>query len=83
MNRGVFTKWQQGQPEEGLAESIRLAEDSFRERNWKRRPYLPERQWATVREDYSPSFSVHSAPVARSQLLERCNLPWQAQHEHP
>ena len=51
----AFTKWQQGQPEDGLAESIRLAEDSRRERNWKRwGPYLPERQWGTVREDYSP-----------------------------
>jgi Glycosyl hydrolase family 63 C-terminal domain len=56
MNRGALTKWQQGQPEDGLAESIRLAEDSRLERNWKRwGPYLPERQWGTVREDYSPS----------------------------
>ena len=56
MNRGAFTKWHQEQPEDGLAESIRLAEDSRRERNWKRwGPYLPERQWGTVREDYSPS----------------------------
>jgi hypothetical protein len=54
MNKGAFTKWQEGQPEDGLAESIRLAEDSRRERNWKRwGPYLPERQWGTVREDYS------------------------------
>ena len=36
MNRGTFTKWQQGQPEDGLAESIRQAEGSCRERNWKR-----------------------------------------------
>ena len=56
MNMGAFTKGQQEQPEEGLAESIRMAEDSRRERNWKRwGPYLPERQWGTVREDYSPS----------------------------
>jgi len=35
-------------------ESIRLAEDARREKNWKRwGPYLAERQWATVREDYS------------------------------
>src|SRR5678809_772636 len=55
MSRGALTKWQQGHPEDGLAESIRLAEDSRRERNWKRwGPYLPERQWGTVREDYSP-----------------------------
>jgi hypothetical protein len=37
------------------AESRRLAEDERREANWKRwGPYLPERQWGTVREDYSP-----------------------------
>ncbi|HEV3200942.1 MAG TPA: glucosidase [Bryobacteraceae bacterium] len=37
-----------------LAEARRLEEDARREKNWKRwGPYLPERQWATVREDYS------------------------------
>src|SRR5215475_14314768 len=37
------------------AEEERLAEDAARVRNWKRwGPYLSERQWATVREDYSP-----------------------------
>jgi hypothetical protein len=36
------------------AETRRLEEDSRRERNWKRwGPYLSERQWGTVREDYS------------------------------
>jgi hypothetical protein len=36
------------------AESDRLAEDTRRTRNWKRwGPYLAERQWGTVREDYS------------------------------
>jgi hypothetical protein len=36
------------------AERERLAEDARRERHWKRfGPYLAERQWATVREDYS------------------------------
>src|SRR5262245_16649487 len=35
-------------------ESRRLAEDHARRRNWKRwGPYLAERQWGTVREDYS------------------------------
>ncbi len=35
-------------------EHQRLAEDAARERNWKRwGPYLAERQWGTVREDYS------------------------------
>jgi hypothetical protein len=36
------------------AEQQRLGEDARREKNWKRwGPYLSERQWATVREDYS------------------------------
>src|SRR5437763_13793035 len=36
------------------AEERRLAEDARRESNWKRwGPYLSERQWGTVREDYS------------------------------
>jgi hypothetical protein len=36
------------------AESQRLEDDAQREKNWKRwGPYLSERQWATVREDYS------------------------------
>jgi hypothetical protein len=36
-------------------EAMRLAEDARREKNWKRwGPYLSERQWGTVREDYSP-----------------------------
>jgi hypothetical protein len=36
------------------AESIRLQEDESRAKNWKRwGPYLAERQWGTVREDYS------------------------------
>ena len=37
------------------AETTRLTEDARREKNWKRwGPYLSERQWGTVREDYSP-----------------------------
>ena len=37
------------------AEHQRLKEDAARTKNWKRwGPYLSERQWATVREDYSP-----------------------------
>ncbi|HET9887908.1 MAG TPA: glucosidase, partial [bacterium] len=36
------------------AERNRLEEDALRSRNWKRwGPYLAERQWGTVREDYS------------------------------
>lgn len=36
------------------AEAARLEEDRTRAKNWKRwGPYLAERQWGTVREDYS------------------------------
>src|SRR6266568_4761504 len=36
------------------AEQRRVAEDAARQKNWKRwGPYLAERQWGTVREDYS------------------------------
>jgi hypothetical protein len=38
----------------GDPESIRLAQDTARSANWKRwGTYLAERQWGTVREDYS------------------------------
>lgn len=38
-----------------VVEIDRLEEESERKKNWKRwGPYLSERQWATVREDYSP-----------------------------
>src|SRR5947199_9265348 len=41
-------------PEPDDAENNRLREDDRREKNWKRwGPYLAERQWGTVREDYS------------------------------
>lgn len=41
--------WSQSSPE-----VLRLREDKDREQNWKRwGPYLSERQWGTVREDYS------------------------------
>src|SRR5258707_4515209 len=36
------------------AETLRLKEDESRAKSWKRwGPYLAERQWGTVREDYS------------------------------
>ena len=36
------------------AEALRLEEDTRRKKNWKRwGPYLSERAWGTVREDYS------------------------------
>jgi hypothetical protein len=45
----------------GNDEKIRLEEDARREKNWKRwGPYLSERQWGTVREDYSPDGSAWS-----------------------
>jgi hypothetical protein len=41
-------------PTDPTPEHRRLAEDARREKNWKRwGPYLAERQWGTVREDYS------------------------------
>src|SRR5262245_47606756 len=41
-------------PGHGDRERQRLTEDERREKNWKRwGPYLSERQWGTVREDYS------------------------------
>src|SRR6202050_314083 len=43
-------------PEANDAEAKRLDEDYRRVANWKRwGPYLSERQWGTVREDYSPN----------------------------
>jgi hypothetical protein len=37
------------------AEDQRLEESRQRKKHWKRwGPYLSERQWGTVREDYSP-----------------------------
>src|SRR5262249_10184057 len=43
------------------AESLRLIEDQRRLANWKRwGPYLSERQWGTVREDYSADGSAWS-----------------------
>jgi hypothetical protein len=41
-------------PKSSDPEHIRLHEDETRQANWKRwGPYLSERQWGTVREDYS------------------------------
>lgn len=39
-----------------MSETLRLEQDEQRQVNWKRwGPYLPDRQWSTVREDYSPT----------------------------
>ena len=54
------------------AETIRLREDGTRTRNWTRwGPYLSERQWGTVREDYSAdgdSWSYFPHDHARSRV---------------
>lgn len=43
----------------GTAEHRRLAAEAAREENWRRwGVYLPERQWGTVREDYSADQDV-------------------------
>src|SRR5437588_10892218 len=43
-------------------EARRLDEDARRVKNWRRwGPYLSDRQWATVREDYSSSGEAWSA----------------------
>jgi mannosylglycerate hydrolase MGH1-like protein/glycosyl hydrolase family 63 len=48
------TRNMSSRPPPALAEFGRLHEDDTRTRNWKRfGPYLSERQWGTVREDYS------------------------------
>jgi hypothetical protein len=53
------------------AERIRLEEDARRTKNWKRwGPYLAERQWGTVREDYSEdgeSWNYFTHEQARSR----------------
>jgi hypothetical protein len=42
------------EPNVNHAEALRLAEDARRTKYWKRwGPYLSDRQWGTVREDYS------------------------------
>jgi hypothetical protein len=39
-----------------MKEKLRLIEDRDRKKNWRKfGPYLSERQWGTVREDYSPN----------------------------
>ena len=53
-------------------EHVRLDEDGSREKNWQRwGPYLAERQWGTVREDYSPDgeswgYFTHEHAIGRT-----------------
>src|SRR6266700_4198115 len=53
-------------------EEIRLAESGARRKHWKRwGPYLSERAWGTVREDYSPygnAWEYFSHDQARSRV---------------
>ncbi|MCR4318720.1 MAG: hypothetical protein NUV74_00080 [Candidatus Brocadiaceae bacterium] len=55
------------------AEKIRLEEDKRGEKSWKKwGPYLTERQWGTVREDYSPqgtAWEYVSHDAARSKAF--------------
>ncbi|HEY5752043.1 MAG TPA: hypothetical protein VIT21_02750 [Chthoniobacterales bacterium] len=64
-------------------EHIRLGQDKRREQNWKRwGPYLSERQWGTVREDYSPNgdawnyFPLSHAPSRAYRWGEDGLLGW-------
>jgi hypothetical protein len=51
---GYGDKGMSSGPPRASAELARLHEDETRAKNWKRfGPYLSERQWGTVREDYS------------------------------
>ena len=56
-------------------ETVRLREARYANTPWKKwGPYLSERQWGTVREDYSQDgnawdyFSSRSGPIARLSL---------------
>ncbi len=55
----------------GSAEQRRLDEDDLRRQHWKRwGPYVSERAWGTVREDYSlygTAWEAVSHDHARSQ----------------
>ncbi len=57
---------------ENNPERRRLTEDAARQKNWKRfGPYLAERMWGTVREDYSPggdAWDFFSHDHARSRV---------------
>src|SRR5688500_14623769 len=54
------------------AEVVRLREDAARVQNWKRwGPYLSERQWGTVREDYSRDGDVWNY-FTHDQSRSRC-----------
>ena len=68
--RGVFKRAQTVVGIRSMtAEADRLKCDKVREKNWKRwGPYVSERQWATVREDYSPDGSWYVNSCTRMQF---------------
>ena len=52
------------------AEERRLKEAQERSAHWRRwGPYLSERQWGTVREDYSPDGTAWEYLPTRSRAL--------------
>ena len=66
------------------AEATRLHQDADREANWKRwGPYLSERQWATVREDYSASGSWYSLHASVQHSLRLSSSSSQTETEYP
>jgi hypothetical protein len=71
MNSSDRSPTQESTSENPGAERARMADDTARVANWKRwGPYLAERQWGTVREDYSAnsdSWTHFSHEHARSQ----------------
>ena len=55
-------------------EEIRLSESGVRRKHWKRwGPYLSERAWGTVREDYSPTATPGNT-FPRSRAVTRVSL---------
>ena len=64
--------WRNALSGTGDAERKRLVEDARREKNWKRwGPYSPERQWGTVREDYSSARGLLELLPSRSRAEPR------------
>ncbi len=56
-------------------EEIRLSESGARKKHWKRwGPYLSERAWGTVREDYSPYGNAWEYFLSRPRPLARLPL---------
>ena len=57
------------------AEQRRIDADDLRRQHWKRwGPYVSERAWGTVREDYSPVWNGMGSDAARPCPLESLPL---------